>query len=185
MDGDGTDLRLAERLKSLRVERGLSLDALAEASGVSRATLSRLENAEVSPTAQVLGKLCGAYGLTMSRLMLMVEAEGAALLRAGEQPVWRDRATGFTRRSISPPAQGFAGEVVMGELKPGARIRYDKEPRAGIEHHFYMLEGALRFTANGQAFDLRAGDSLRVKLHGPTSFAASEHDGAKYLIFVV
>lgn len=180
-----SDNTLAERLRALRVERGFSLESLAAASGVSRATLSRLENAEVSPTAQVLGKLCGAYGLTMSRLMLMVEGEGAAMLRAKDQPVWHDRKTGFIRRSISPPAQGFAGEVMQGELTPGACITYDKEPRAGIEHHFFMLEGALTFTGNGQRFDLQAGDSLRIKLQGPTSFAASPEAGAKYLIFIV
>lgn len=184
MDDEASDRKLAERLKALRLERGFSLDALAEASGVSRATLSRLENAEVSPTAQVLGRLCSAYGLTMSRLMLMVEGEGAAVLRAKDQPVWQDRRSGFTRRAVLPPAQGFAGEVVQGELKPGATITYDREPRAGIEHYFVMLEGGLTFTANGQSFDLLAGDSLRVKLFGPTAFAASG-EGARYLIFVV
>ena len=184
MDGEDSDQKLAERLKALRVERGFSLEALAEASGVSRATLSRLENAEVSPTAQVLGKLCAAYGLTMSRLMLMVEGEGPAVLRAKDQPVWQDRTSGFTRRAVVPPAQGFAGEVVQGVLKPGATITYDREPRVGIEHYFVMLEGAMTFTAGGQSFDLAAGDSLRVKLFGKTSFAASDK-GARYLIFVV
>ena len=37
--------------------------------------LSRMENAEVSPTAQVLGKLCAVYGLTTSRLLYMVESD--------------------------------------------------------------------------------------------------------------
>ncbi len=54
------DRRIAQRLKGLRAERGWSLDELAGRSSVSRATLSRLENAEVSPTANVLGKLCAA-----------------------------------------------------------------------------------------------------------------------------
>ena len=52
--------RLAQRLRELRHERGWSLDELAARSGVSRATLSRLENNEVSPTAAVLGRLCPA-----------------------------------------------------------------------------------------------------------------------------
>ena len=46
--------RLSRRLAQLRAERGLTLDQLASASGVSRAALSRLEKAEVSPTAEVL-----------------------------------------------------------------------------------------------------------------------------------
>ncbi|HEY9272046.1 helix-turn-helix transcriptional regulator, partial [Achromobacter sp.] len=74
------DRRIAGRLKALRQERGWSLDELAGRAGLSRATLSRLENAEVSPTASALGKLCGAYGLTMSRLMLMVEDDFAPLV---------------------------------------------------------------------------------------------------------
>jgi transcriptional regulator with XRE-family HTH domain len=72
-DNTSIDQLIAQRLKLLRAERGWSLDELAKRSNVSRATLSRLENAEVSPTASVLGKICAAYGLTMSRLMYMVE----------------------------------------------------------------------------------------------------------------
>jgi transcriptional regulator with XRE-family HTH domain len=45
LDPAATDRRLAERLRALRGERGWSLDELARRSGVSRATLSRLENA--------------------------------------------------------------------------------------------------------------------------------------------
>ncbi|MRU32324.1 helix-turn-helix transcriptional regulator, partial [Xylella fastidiosa subsp. multiplex] len=68
-----------------RLSRGWSLDELAGRAALSRATLSRLENAEVSPTANALGKLCGAYGLTMSRLMRMVEDDFTPLLPAAAQ----------------------------------------------------------------------------------------------------
>src|SRR5882672_8001349 len=97
------DRLIAQRLKDLRAERGWSLDELARRSNVSRATLSRLENAEVSPTTSVLGKLCAAYGLTMSRLMHMVEDDFAPLIRRSMQPVWIDQSIGFRRRSVSPP----------------------------------------------------------------------------------
>ena len=96
------DQLIALRLKSLRAERGWSLDELTRRSNVSRATLSRLENAEVSPTTSVLGKLCAAYGLTMSQLMHMVEDTFVPLIRRSTQAVWRDPAIGFRRRSVSP-----------------------------------------------------------------------------------
>ena len=92
--------RLSRRLAQLRAERGLTLDQLASASGVSRAALSRLEKAEVSPTAEVLGKLCTAYGLTMSRLLAMVEDSVTPLVPRDAQAVWQD--AGFTRRMVSP-----------------------------------------------------------------------------------
>ena len=61
VDYSDTDTRLAQRLRQLRGERSWSLEELATKSGVSRATLSRIENHEVSPTASVLGKLCAAF----------------------------------------------------------------------------------------------------------------------------
>ncbi len=64
MEGTIIDRRIAQRLKTLRAERGWSLDELAGRSEISRATLSRLENAEVSPTASALGKLAAAVGQT-------------------------------------------------------------------------------------------------------------------------
>src|SRR5512145_407276 len=105
MEEASFEQRIAQRLKSLRGERGWSLDELAGRSDVSRATLSRLENADVSPTASVLGKLAAAYGLTISRLMHLVEDDFAPLIRRDAQPVWSDTGIGFNRRSVSPPAQ--------------------------------------------------------------------------------
>src|SRR5688572_29532956 len=52
------ETRIARRLARLRAERKWSLETLAERTGISRATLSRLERAELSPTAAMLGRLC-------------------------------------------------------------------------------------------------------------------------------
>jgi hypothetical protein len=71
----------------------------------------------VSPTASVLGKLCAAYGLPVSRLMHMVEDDFTPLLRRSAQPVWTDPTIGFRRRSVSPPARTLAGEVLECELE--------------------------------------------------------------------
>jgi len=111
--------RLAGRLSALRRDQGWSLDHLAAQSGVSRATLSRLENASVSPTAEVLGKLCATYGLPMSRLLLMVEDGFAAHVPFAEQQEWQDPDTGFTRRSVSPPANQLRAEVLECHLISG------------------------------------------------------------------
>ena len=184
-DATAIDRRIAQRLKGLRAERDWSLDELAKRSNVSRATLSRLENAEVSPTASVLGKLCAAYGMTLSRLMHMVEGEYAPLLRRSAQPVWTDPATGFRRRSISPPAQTLAGEAIECEIDPGVRIAYDAPPRPGLEHHLFMLEGELQVTIDGQAYDLKPGDCLRYQLFGPSAFVTPARRRARYIIFLV
>src|SRR5437879_2982199 len=159
---DAVDARLAARLAELRAERGWSLGELAERSGVSRSTLSRAERAEISPTASLLNRLCGVYGRTMSQLLSEVEAEPALLVPAAGQQVWEDRASGFVRRSVSPPHAGLRGELVEGQLTAGADIAYDRPPVPGLEQHIWVLEGALEVTAQEVEHRLGTGDCLRL-----------------------
>lgn len=180
---DQSDLRLARRLRQLRLERQWSLDELAAHSGISRATLSRMENNEVSPTASVLGRLCAAYGVTMSRLLLQVEASSAAAVPRKDQPVWTDPATGYRRRQVSPPARDFDCELLECELPAGARIAYDAPARAGLEHHLYLKSGTLEVVLDGRSYTLAAGDCLRYRLYGASEFKTVRRS-AQYLLVV-
>ncbi|MCF4098062.1 helix-turn-helix domain-containing protein [Maritalea mediterranea] len=182
---DNFTSQLAERLKTLRQDADLTLDQLAQQSGVSRATLSRLEKGEVSPTAEVLGKLCAVYGLPMSRLMAMVEQEFVPLVRQEEQEFWHDAKTGFTRTKVSPPAAKLKGEVIRGRLEPGCQIIYDQPSLAGLEHHLVMLDGALLIRIDDQHFRLKTGDCLRYQLFASSEFIAPPDSGAEYLIMLV
>ena len=176
--------RLAQRLATLREERGLSLDELAAASGISRATLSRLERGENSPTAALLGKLCAVFGLPMSRLVAEAEAQPGELLRAADQPLWQDPDSGFRRRMVSPPARGFGVELVEGWLPAGALIDYPRAPLPGMEQHLWMLDGALDYTLDGVTHRLEAGDCLRFHLFGATRFSCPGPSPARYLIAI-
>ncbi|OON40943.1 transcriptional regulator [Izhakiella australiensis] len=179
-----TEARLAQRLVALRQERGWSLETLAEASAISRASLSRIERGETSPTATLLNQLCRVYGMTMSRLLSEVEMPAAVHLSRARQPVWQDKASGFTRRNLSPPAADFRAELVEGQLRGGARIEYDRPPMAGIEQHIWMLDGVLLLSVEQQQWRLQAGDSLRFHLQGRSVFHAPEAEGAHYLLVV-
>ncbi len=70
-------------------------------------------------------------------------------------------------------------------LAPGARLGYDAPPRPGLEHHLYLLEGALAVTVEGRTHALRPGDCLRYRLHGPSGFATPAETGARYVLFLV
>ena len=178
------DSRLAARLAALRAERGWSLDQLSQKAGIPRATLSRLERGETSPTAALLGRLCTAYGRTMSRLLAEVEAEPARLLRPADQPVWTDPETGYVRRSVSPPAAGFDAELVEARLPAGADIAYAAPGVQGLEQHIWVLGGTLELTVEGRTHRLERGDCLRFRLFGPTRFRAPAADGAHYALVV-
>ena len=95
---------ISARVKTEREARNWSLSELAERSGVSKAMISKIERGEASPTATVLGRLSGAFGLTLSTLLALAEQTGERLVRHADQSLWQDPETGYTRRRISPPS---------------------------------------------------------------------------------
>jgi len=177
--------RIAQQLATLRAEHGWSLDALAERTGISRATLSRLERSELSPTAAMLGTLCTAYGWTLSRLMAEAETQPPNLVPSAQQATWTDPESRYRRRIVSPPAPGLRGELVEVHLPAGAIVSFPTAPIAGLEHHLWMLHGALTLVVDGVTFRVRTGDCLRYVLNGPTRFQSTGKRGARYLIAMV
>ena len=179
------DRRIAQRLARLRADSGWSLDVLAERTGISRATLSRLERSELSPTAAMLGRLCSVYGWTLSRFMAEAETRPANLVPASEQPEWKDPESGYRRRAVSPPTPGLRGELVEVHMPAGASVSFDAAPIPGLEHHLWMLEGALSLEVDGSAVRLRSGDCLRYVLTGSSRFQNLGKREARYVIAMV
>jgi transcriptional regulator with XRE-family HTH domain len=177
--------RIAQRLARLRADRGWSLEALAERSGISRATLSRLERTELSPTAAMLGKLCTVYGWTLSRLMADVETRPPTLVPPSEQPEWKDPDSKYRRRAVSPPAPGLRGELVEVRLPAGATVSFDTSPVPRLEHHLWVLDGSLTLEVDGSEYRLRPGDCLRYVLSGPSRFKGTGKREARYVVAIV
>ncbi|HEV7263503.1 MAG TPA: XRE family transcriptional regulator [Falsiroseomonas sp.] len=159
---DPAGVRLAAQLRAERDARGWSIAEFAERSRVSRAMISKIERAEASPTAALLGRLCGALGLTLSALLARAEGlAGGAVARAGDQPSWRDPETGYVRRAITPP--GAEPELVRVVLPAGARVAYPAATYGLTRgHSIWVLEGALRFHEGQATHLLGPGDCLSL-----------------------
>lgn len=166
-----TDL-LAARLRREREGRGWTIAALAAASGVSRAMISKVERGEASPTAALLGRLSGAFGLTVSALLARAEADAPAprLSRVDTQPEWTDPATGYRRRALTPP--GAEPELVAVEMPAGARVPYPAASYAFLRGQAaWVLDGRLRVEEGGEATILEAGDAYAWDLSRPRDCA--------------
>jgi transcriptional regulator with XRE-family HTH domain len=183
VDG-GIDARMAARLRARRLELGLSLGDLAELSGVSKAMIAKVEAATSSPTAGVLGRLCGGLGITMSALMAAVESEDATLLAAADQPRWRDRETGLERVAISPRTSFSAVEVARLRLRPGAVVDYPTPPGVAYAQHIVGVAGTVRFTVGRSSFEVGPGDCVAARIDRPTRVEVPGPDAAEYLVIV-
>ncbi len=176
---------LSRRLADLRKAREWSLEDLAERTEISRATLSRIERGDTSPTAVALGQFAKAFGLSMAELFGYGPASHDAKVSRKEQVLWQDPETGFERRSVSPAVSGFRGSVIEGVLPAGAIISYSVPPLPDLEHHLVLLDGKLVVTLGDERHEMRAGDCLRFRLNAPNAYHAPGPDPARYLLTVI
>ena len=115
-------VRIGTRICALRGKRNLTLDNLAYRAQVSRTMLSRVERRESSPTAQLLGRVCGGLGVTLSVLFSETQMPVSPLSRRRDQPTWRDPATRYLRRGVSPTGTGASVDSVEVEILPGGSV---------------------------------------------------------------
>lgn len=160
---DIPDPALAARLRAEREARGWSLAGLAQRSGVSRAMISKVERGESSPTAALLGRWSGAFGLSLSQLLARAEAGGGRVQRAADAQSWRDPDTGFVRRALTPPQNAGPLELVDSVLPPRTAIAYPASAYAfHADQQIVVLSGELRFAQGAVEYTLTAGDCLRL-----------------------
>ena len=178
---DDLSNRLAHRLRLERDGRGWSLADLAERSGVSKATISKIERAEVSPTAVVLVRLASAFDLTLAGLMLRAEGHGDSVSRAADQPVWRDPETGYLRRQVfSRPDHPI--EIVRVEMPAKQEVTLPASSYAHIRQTLWVLSGALVIIEAGERHELSAGDCLGFGPPAETTFANESAAPCTYVV---
>ena len=100
--------------------RGLTLEELAELSGVSRAMISKLERGEKNPTLVVVAKLAEGLGVTLSRLAGMEERHEVVVVPRERRMVMRDPETGFERQLLSPNFGGRGVEFIRNTIPEGS-----------------------------------------------------------------
>jgi transcriptional regulator with XRE-family HTH domain len=183
---DHLTARVAERVRSMRMAAGLSLDALAQASGVSRSMISAIERAESNATAIVLDRLASALDVSLTHL-LEASSERAPVVprvRRDAQPLWRDPASGYERRALSPPLPDTRLRLVEVRFPPGARVAYESAGKAltPIEQQVWLLSGTMRVTVGAQVHELAVGDCLAMRVDRPIVFHNPGDKVARYLV---
>lgn len=184
--------QIAARIRTERERRRWTLAQLADASGVSRAMINRIERGESSPTAVILGKLSAAFQLSISSLLALAEgaADGGGEAAAGMPGVrrradaveWRDPDTGYRRRQITGPH--FPAEIAEVRLPAGARVPYPAAAFAFIRQVVWVLDGRLTFHEGDTVHELDAGDTLERGEPAPCVFANNSGAECRYAVIL-
>jgi transcriptional regulator with XRE-family HTH domain len=179
------DARIARRVRTLRSDAGMTLDALAEKSAVSRSMLSLVERGESSPTAVVLEKIATGLGVALATLFDDASAEPSPVSRRAERTPWRDPQSGYLRRNISPANYPSPIQIVEVILPAGARVAYESGAReASIHQQIWVQEGSIEVTVGSVTHRLAADDCLAMQLNEPTAFRNRTRKAARYIVIV-
>ena len=162
--------RLGVRVRDLRKDRGLTLDELAEASGVSRAMISKLERGEKNPTLVIAARLAEGLGVSLSRLAGVEERREVVVVPREKRPVLRDPETGFERQSLSPTFAGRGVEFLRNVVPEGSTSGDFPPHRKGVEEHLVVERGQLEATLGEETYLLREGDALFFEADVPHRF---------------
>ena len=172
---DNTDTvldHLPARLKEARRTQGLSLEAVAKLSGVSRSMVSQIERGESSPTIATLWNLTRALGVDFAGL-LDLPAAGATIetLRSEDVPTINNLGKNLKIRILSPPEE--AGKHEVYELIFGLDGVLDSQAHTrGAREHLTVIDGVVDVTSGDRTSRLQAGDTARYPADIPHSINA-------------
>jgi transcriptional regulator with XRE-family HTH domain len=170
--------RVAENLREQRKRRDMSLDQLAQLTGVSRAALSQIETRKTNPTIGVLWKIASGLGIPFSDL-IGESRLSLSVLRREESQLLRSLDRKFESRPLMPPAG--VSQIEMYELTLAARSRHSSEAHGpGTKELVVVLSGALRMTVGDRTDELGPGDSVVFDANIPHTYENPGSSEARY-----
>ncbi len=156
-------------LRRLRTRRGLSLERLAQISGVSRAMLGQIELGQSAPTINVLWKIARALEVTFSALISARTQSGALVLRSAESKILTSKDRSFSSRALFPFDEPRRVEFYELRLAAGAVEDADAHP-PGTSENLVVTAGTIEIDVAGDTHKLETGDSVLFEADTPHAY---------------
>lgn len=158
--------RLANNLRYLRHQFGLTQARLASLCGVPRSTIANLETGSGNPTLAVIARLSMALHVSIEELLSTPRAQGR-VYPAGSLPARRRRGA-TVQRLLPDPIPGM--EIDRMEIEPGGTFR-GVPHRSGTREYLCCEEGTIAVQAAGERLVLHAGDVATFQGDQPHSYS--------------
>lgn len=161
-------LRVAENLKRIRGEKRLSLEKLAELTGVSKSMLGQIERGDSSPTIATVWKIANGLKVSFTSLLETPQADSTVIRRAEIKPLVQHSGK-YRLYPLFPIQQGRRFEVYAIEIDKGGQLSAEAHP-AGTQEFLTVFQGELAVRVDGQEYRAAAGDAIRFRADRPHSY---------------
>lgn len=169
-------------LRRLRMKRGLSLERLARASGVSRAMLGQIELGQSTPTINVLWKIARALAVPFSALITSRAAGRTTVMPKARAKILTSHEGTFSSRALFPFDEPRTVEFYELRLAPKAVETADPHPPGTIEN-LVVTAGALELVAGAERHALGTGDAILFEADVPHAYRnAGDAECVMYLV---
>lgn len=173
---------VGSNLRRLRIRRGLSLERLAQASGVSRAMLSQVELGRSTPTINVVWRVAHALQIPFSSLIAEDATRATTVLRRDDAKVLSSRDGAFTSRALFPFDKPRRVEFYELRVAPHGVERADAHPPGTVEN-LVVASGAVEIETAGRRERLATGDAVVFQADVPHVYAnGDDREAVLYLV---
>lgn len=173
---------IGPNVRRRRLAAGLTLEQLAEASGVSTTMLSEVERSVKNPTVKLAYQIARALRCSLTDLLDDGDGQPVHVVRAGQRRTLNDRETGVARHGLSPELLRRGIDLVLYELPKRCSTGEMGANRAGILEHVVVLDGTLTLVLGGDATVLEAGDGAT---YGPQTTTEYRNDKGRPCRFLL
>lgn len=154
------DKNIAENLKRIRKSKNMSLDALAEKTGVSKSMLGQIERGESNPTVATIAKIVDGIRISFEEL-LYPKQESVLVIDNGKMPLLRSEEGAYQVRSIFPYDRRRNFEVYEVKIEPGGGCACFLKGEQGSEY-ILVNQGVLTLETTEGTYEVAADHAVRI-----------------------
>ncbi|SFP78564.1 transcriptional regulator, XRE family with cupin sensor [Geodermatophilus dictyosporus] len=173
--------RIGARLKAVRQARRLTLTDVAEACGLTKGFLSKLERDQASASVAALVRVCAALGISPGSLF--EAAPAGEVVRAGSYPPISFGGRGLTEYLLTPSGERRL-QALLSEVAPGGGSGEETYALPAEVEFVFVLEGDLEVTVAGEVTALGTGDAFTFSPGAEHGFRSLRADGPTRVLWV-
>lgn len=178
-DPETINAAIANHVRALRAQRGLTLDVLAARSNVSKGMLVQVEQGRTNPSVSTLTRIASALGVTVARLVEVSQSPAVRVIESGEMVTFTQG--GDVARLLVGADAPMILELWDWRLAPGDHHDGDAHT-PGTREMLTVLSGILTLVVAGRSHEVRTGDAAFFSADRPHRYA---NEGAEEVRFVL